>query len=64
MAPKPKSRDMHVDGVLCNISLGSNIVTVGTGLVSNAERDTGWRFKGDARTPTDGELTALMEPLC
>ena len=31
MAPKPKSRDVHVDGVLCNISLGSNIVTVGTG---------------------------------
>ena len=29
----------------------------------NAERDTGWKFKGDARTPTDEELTALMVPL-
>ena len=63
MAPKPKCRDVHVDGVRCTISLSTNHVTVGTGLVSNAERDTGWKFKGDARTPTDEELTALMVPL-
>ena len=29
MAPKPKCRDVRVDGVLCTISLSSNIVTVG-----------------------------------
>ena len=42
--------------MLYTVNLSSNIVTVGNGLVSNAERDTGWRFKGDARTPTDAEL--------
>ena len=42
MAPKAKSAAFWVDGVQCNVDLKSRVVTVGSKLVGNNERD---RFK-------------------
>ena len=42
MSPKAKSVAFPVDGVQCSVDLKSRVVTVGSGLVGNEERD---RFK-------------------
>ena len=42
MSPKSKSVAFPVDGVQCSVDLKSRVVTVGSGLVGNDERD---RFK-------------------
>ena len=42
MSPKAKSVAFPVDGVQCSVDLKSRVVTVGSGLVGNDERD---RFK-------------------
>ena len=42
MSPKAKSVAFLVDGVQCSVDLKSRVVTVGSGLVGNEERD---RFK-------------------
>ena len=39
MAPKAKSAAVLVDGVQCSVDLKSRVVTVGSGLVGNEERD-------------------------
>lgn len=47
MPPKAKSLVELVDGVHCTYNIASRVVVVGTGLVTNAERDT-FKLKVDA----------------
>ena len=51
-----KARESSVDGVPYSINYKSSLVTVGTGLVSKAERDQGWKLKGNARTTTTTQI--------
>ena len=50
------ARSGFVDGVPYSINFKSNLVTVGIGLVGKAERDQGWKVKGNARTATDAQI--------
>ena len=52
----PMARSGFVDGVPYSINFKSNLVTVGIGLVGKAERDQGWKVKGNARNATDTQI--------